>query len=187
VSRTPPRFVSAKIADLDSEQMRIPLEYWASAASNAKKGIGLLLSGPNGCGKTYALAAFTNALTKIDSEFANATKALTRYMSFDGKEWDETRNQSFDCTLETVDWLVLDDLGKEYRGGKLQEQMTFRLGALLRARSENLKITHISTNIYPAKGVREIYGDSIASLLLEMCKIVEITGLDRRANGRKKA
>lgn len=178
--RTPPRFAEARVSDLDTTQMMVPLDYWKNRADMARCGIGLLLSGPPGVGKSYCLAAFTNSLVRIDSEFVNASKSLSEYLAFDDPVWDARRNQPMDLTLESVDWLVLNDLGKEYRGGKLQDQMTFKLGSLLRARSEGLKITHITTNLYPASKIRDVYGDSVASLLSEMCKIVEVTGKDRR-------
>lgn len=181
--RTPKRFANARVEDLDKKAFAKVLEYWENRVAYFRKGVGLVLSGPNGVGKTHALAAITNGLQRIDSEFVPAVKAIEAYSQFDDV-WDEYREQPYAHTLETVSWLVLDDIGKEYRGGKLQEQATFRLGSLLRTRSDACLVTHISTNLFPAKRIREEYGDSVASLMNETMIAVEVAGKDRRGHAR---
>jgi hypothetical protein len=91
---------------------------------------------------------------------------------------------SFTDVYNHVPWLVLNDLGKEYRGGKLEEQVPYKLGRLLRTRSEAERVTHITTNLSLSGNgdgtIRGVYGESIASLLAEMTKAFEVTGPDRR-------
>ena len=82
-------------------------------------------------------------------------------------------------TFSTVGLLVINDLGKEYRGGKFDEQIPYKLGRILRARAENDLPTFISTNL-SGPDIRTIYGASITSVLSETCKTFEVTGKDRR-------
>jgi len=181
--RTPKRFAGAKMEDLDPKAFAKVIQYWESRVAHFRKGVGLVLSGPNGVGKTHALAAMTNGLKRIDSEFVSAVKAVEAYSQFEDA-WDESRDQPYAWTLERVPWLVLDDWGKENRAGKLQEQTIFRLGSLLRTRSDACLVTHISTNLFPAKRIREEYGDSVASLMNETMIAVEVAGKDRRGHAR---
>jgi DNA replication protein DnaC len=161
-------------------------------------GTGLMLSGPPGVGKTYAVIALTKAYDamnevegrKCDYEFVTAPELFDRYANVvetGDRGYDEWRNQSYTKTYEQVPWLVINDLGKEYKGGALHEQVAYKLGRLLRARSERRKVTHLTTNLLlGGRGstsdntLENSYGPSILSLLREMVKAYEIVGNDRR-------
>jgi DNA replication protein DnaC len=41
------------------------------------------------------------------------------------------------------------------------------------------KLTHFTSNIYPAE-IENLYGTRAASRLAEMCNIIELTGIDFR-------
>ena len=76
--------------------------------------------------------------------------------------------------------LILDDLGAE----KTTEWVLQTLYIILNNRYSNLKRTIITSNL-SLDELRDKIGDRIASRIAGMCKIVKLTGCDRRVtNGR---
>jgi DNA replication protein DnaC len=181
------RFSAAEMETLDQKQYKMVFNFRKKLAVNVNMGRGMVLSGPPGVGKTWAMAALTREQGG-DYVFITAPEFFDMYASYDrDKHWDAYRNQDVDRTFERVPWLVLNDLGKEYRGGKLGEQIPYKLGRLLRARAERLKSTFITTNMALVSGVdsggdtlESVYGGSIVSLLSETTKAFVIQGSDRR-------
>jgi len=195
--RVPLRFSDAQLCDLDRPQYRMVIEYAGDLIARAKRGEGveriskgLLLSGESGLGKSYALAALTRCFVGVfspsmhaDHVFVTSPEMFESLGMFEDSrgdhEFDPFRGQSWRETLVKVPWLVINDLGKEYRGGKMSEQAEFKLGRVLRARSERCRITHVTTNLSPGS-LGRIYGESTASLLAEMTDAYTIEGEDRR-------
>ena len=92
---------------------------------------------------------------------------------------DPFRDQPWIVTYTSVQWLVVNDLGKEYRGGKLGEQVAYQFGRIIRARSEKKLVTHITTNL-SGNEINSIYGESVVSLIAESMTSCRVTGPDRR-------
>lgn len=187
--RIPKRFSEALLNTVDPQQYQMIYSYAERLQQRILQGDGLMLCGPPGIGKTWALAGLTNHYTRVvpraDYIFITAPEFFDAYGVFrtdDESAWDNYRAQWISSTFESVPWLVLNDLGKEYRGGKLAEQMPHKLGKLLRARSERQRITHITTNLEPSV-FKETYGESIASLLSETTSAFVVQGPDRRKGG----
>jgi DNA replication protein DnaC len=187
----PARFRDANLDEIDRGQFEFVFEYRANLHANVRDGYGLLVSGPAGVGKTRALAALTVAYarraTKMTSwHFETVPELLEKYRPLSvAQPRDEFRSQSWTETYETVRWLVLNDLGKEYRAGKMHEQQVQKLGRLLRLRTERRLVTHITTNLplYPKVGVASfeaVYGESIWSLVHECMGGYDVWGEDRR-------
>lgn len=192
--RVPPRFLAATMDSLDPIQFGKVDQYAEKLLTNVKEGNGLILCGPSGVGKSWALAA----LTRYYAEFAASTgrrswdyEFVTAPVFFENMSVakedpsfvDARRNQPWSVTYQTVKWLVINDLGKEYRGGKLDSQIAFKLGRVLRHRSENQLPTHISTNLQPKgeeESVNAVYGPSITSLIRETMCVMKISGQDLR-------
>lgn len=196
LTRVPARFRAAALQHLDVEQFAPVLGYADGVEGHLRKGEGLFLAGPPGVGKTYALWALTRAYVagarkRPDYEFVTLPDFVEKYEIFGGGNggdnrgtengYDEYRGQRYSETYETIPWLVLNDLGKEYRAGKLGDQITYKLGRLLRVRSEHRRVTHVTTNLVPSDLVG-VYGESVVSLLREMCIVYEIQGKDRRGS-----
>lgn len=168
------------------------LDYAKSLQVNVSSGVGLLISGPPGVGKSYAMAALTRYYMerlrpgRLPSVVYHTIYEVNdRYAPVVGNSpFDDERGQSWTKTYETCKWLVLNDLGKEYRGGKYAEQMAYKVGRLLRARSERALVTHVTTNLPLASSTvstfSTTYGDSIWSLTAEMMQRYEVDGPDRR-------
>ena len=187
------RFREAVMKRLDAQQFAPVITYAKRFEANAKRGKGLFLSGRPGIGKSYAVAALIRAAQEhhtkrgryFDFEFVTAADLFDRVPLWvnghDGKEGevDKRRNQSWSKTYAMVPWLVVNDLGKEFKGGAMKDQVTYKLGRVLRERHERKLVVHVTTNL-TVKDTREEYGDSISSLLSEMCLVYEITGKDRR-------
>jgi DNA replication protein DnaC len=198
--RVPPRFKSATMDTLDKKQFGLMFEYLARIDSNVKRGLGLLLSGPAGVGKSWATVGLTRAAQLhfaqkgvwFDYEFVTAYDFFENIPSFDSAKQqfiDDRRSRPWLSTYVKVPWLILNDLGKENRSGQLHAQVVYKLGRVLRARSERMLVTHITTNLplKAAKGgetFQSVYGDSIMSLLAEMVKASHINGTDKRRGKR---
>ena len=159
-----------KLTRRDIDRMRIPRRYWSLSItkvsdkdnsgmslrgvvdnylSNVDKftseGLGLLMWGPNGCGKTSAavilmLEARRHGHTCLYVECASLKRAAIDRISFDGGETIVDRALS-------VEVLLLDDLGKG-----VQDRTGFGarlLDEIIRHRSANKLVTHVTTNMSP--------------------------------------
>lgn len=194
--RVPARFKPATMATLDKETFRPVFEYLAKLPSHMRNGVGICLSGPSGIGKTWTLAAMTREVKAryeaknawFDYEFITAPEMFERIPVFESSAnpHDERRSRTWFATFTKVPYLVINDLGKELRSGGLHEQVVYKLGRVLRARSEYKLVTHMTTNL-PLKAVvkngdsiQSVYGESITSLMAEMMKSYHVNGSDRR-------
>lgn len=183
--RVPERFQQAELSGL-TPRFKPVIEYAKLLRDYVDDGVGLLLVGSPGVGKSWAVAALTKFYTtqyiRGDYEYQTSHRLVENLEAVEGEgKWDIYRDQPWQYTLETVSWLVINDLGKEYSGGKLSEQNAYKIGRLLRVRSERLLVTHITTNM-SGKEIKEKYGETFSSLLSEMTKLVVVLGKDRRVS-----
>lgn len=187
----PPLFQSAALKDVDPQQFGFVLDYRKNLAAMVKGGVGLVVSGPPGTGKSYTMAALSLEYAKRARapgswHFETVPELLEKYRPMSvGAPTDEFRGQSWTTTYEKIRWLVLNDMGKEYRGGKMHEQHVAKLGRLIRQRTEQGLVTHVTTNLplYPKPGVQRfeaVYGASLWSLLHEKNMGFDVWGPDRR-------
>jgi len=174
---------------------RIPPLYWeaelpaagalanfaAQLEGNLKEGIGLLLTGPNGSGKTYASCAlarqalaFTARVLYIPAP--DMVQAFIKHSKFDEDFLmeDAFRNRVL---------LVIDDVGQEYRGSGsgFSEQNVVNL---IRYRITYKRATILTTNMN-IEQLTETYGKGFASLLQQGMVTILMSGADRRKEGRK--
>jgi DNA replication protein DnaC len=177
------------------QHARIPPLYWeaelppigalAGYASklleNIRNGIGALLVGPNGVGKTYASCALAKKALEVTARVMyipapDLVQAYIHKLMFDE---DLTMSAAF----RTRAFLVVDDLGQEYRGSGsgYSEQ---NLVNLIRYRITYKRATVLTTNMNPDQ-LKETYGAGFASLLQQGMVTVLMTGRDRRKEGRE--
>lgn len=181
----PPRFREATIDTLTPPFDGIVSDFvlrWK--AGERRKG--LLLCGPPGVGKTWAISALVRRILtmpiglRVDFEFVTAPDL---FQNLQGGTFAEVRDRYRDCTWEKtysdVPLLVINDLGKEYRGGRMGEQVAYFLGRVMRHRSERNLPTFVTTNL-SGVAITETYGDSISSLMSEMMVPHVVRGPDRR-------
>lgn len=96
-------------------------------------------------------------------------------MSWDSEELISDR-------VQCVSFLVLDDVGREYRtsSGFVES----RLGELLRDRMANRLVTSITTNLNPQE-FRESYGEATAQLVVESTYPLFMEGENMRERKRR--
>jgi DNA replication protein DnaC len=95
------------------------------------------------------------------------------------------RNEEAKERLSTIvtrtEFLIIDDLGKEYRGigQKLDPLVMLEMDRILRERINRGKVTIATTN-YDMKAVTKAYGDSVLSVLRGYVQFIEVSGEDFR-------
>jgi len=143
-------------------------------------GQGLIFSGSHGTGKTaFSIMIAKDAIAKgYTVKYIPVAKVIDLLMeSFDDKSF---RADLF-TVIERVEFLILDDLGKEYLGVKkqLNPMVQLNLDSMLRERMNRNLVTIASTN-FEKTIIKNQYGDSVLSILQGACKFVEVTGPDFR-------
>lgn len=135
---------NARMQDIDlNDKKRVKLIKWVSNFLNnldiTKKNKGLYLHGSFGSGKTYILSAMFNELKKLGytTEIVYFP-TLLRDLKSDFDELDSTLSY-----LETVDFLLLDDIGAEKVSEWSRDEI---LGTILQSRMNNAKTTFFTSN-----------------------------------------
>jgi DNA replication protein DnaC len=145
-----------------------------------EQGQGIIFSGQHGTGKTsLACMIGKEALQQgFTVKYISIAKILDMIIEgFDSKQAKER----LDTMIERIEFLILDDLGKEYKGirEQLTPMMNLKLDSLLRERLNRIRVT-IGTTNYDVKAIKDRYGDSVMSAIYGSCKIVEVGGYDYR-------
>lgn len=187
-ARIPVRYRDKTFADYNTEVGSInalkAIKKWAESIQDyMNDGMGLVISGPTGVGKTHlAQAALKHIVSKnnLSGIFITADRYLDMI-------YEETRNNGelsdgySDPNLlmymrRVLDVLVLDGLGSERT---MTEYARNALSALIINRYEEKKITVI-TSTYTMETIASRYGQPLASILHESAFIIEMDGEDYR-------
>jgi len=142
------------------------------------KGIGLLITGSYGAGKTHLAAAITHSLIKQNIHVVFGTlitllgKVKASYGDYAKENEDTIINKYLNCNL-----LIIDDLGKE----KPTEWIMEKLYYIINCRYENNKPIVITSNYSDTKlidrlTIKEDSGtaEAIVSRLFEICQGVDM-------------
>lgn len=178
-ANVPSRFWNVKLSEIPEhleyrDKVRKYLEKMDEMLEN---GIGLFLySDENSTGKTsIAVLALKQALrlrrTAYFEESGRLKAALIR-----AEEFEE--NIPIERRIRTVDLLVLDDVGKEYRTESGFAENTIE--SVLRDRSQSMRPTILTSNLKPNK-IEQVYSADLAALLRETMIPLRISGYDWRA------
>lgn len=155
-------------------------EYVANWSLMRNEGIGLLLWGGVGTGKTYMAACIANAL--IDQEkrvLMTDFVTISNISVFDSAEYVSS--------LSSYDLLIIDDYGAE-RNSQFALQNVFDV---INRRWESGKPLIVTTNL-ELDSIRNVDADDITRArindrILEMCKPIHIGGESKRtASGKQK-
>lgn len=146
--------------------------YFARMEELMGRGIGVyLFSIDNQTGKTSVAAALLKRAIRLKKtvyfeEAGRLKNALIRDEAFDD-------SLSLDRRIRSVDLLVIDDLGKEYRTSSGYAEST--LENILRDRIQALKPTIFTGNMTP-KDISKVYGPSMAALMKGTMIPIEVSG-----------
>lgn len=141
---------------------------------------GIFLNGSNGVGKTMlsciiAKEAYRHRYSTRRCTFVDYIDKYTRVWSAKNSEEKETLEDSLYTYYKSVEFLILDEVGKEI-DSKVSAPI---LEDLLRYREDNGYVTILCTNL-TSEVLLERYGNSCMSLLKGNCVPVTIDSEDLR-------
>lgn len=142
-------------------------------------GENILLTGPCGVGKSHLGAAVTKALIKKGHSclFINVPKLLSKIRATYNRDPEVTEEQWL-VLLETVDLLVLDDIGAEYRGNHDAESWAVKkLFEIIDSRQG--KSTIFTTN-YNSDELTKHLGSRNVSRMMNGTNVLRMPGPDYR-------
>lgn len=162
----PLRFRNAKIEDAP-ESIRTRVE----EIKTTRKG--LFIFGGVGTGKTHIAYAIARHIygQKTQVQVLNSAELMDNIRRGYDKPFDET----FEELMKYRGLIILDDVGSE----KLTEWVAERFYLLVN-RKYNQMVPIIMTSNFSIQQLAERIGERVASRIVEMCHIVELTGEDRR-------
>lgn len=180
-AHVPPRFRHASLKGFhtDANHYEVVTRYVKGLARVRRKGLGLLLYGANGRGKTYAAAVIVReaslaGYTCLFIQAADVKKVVVENAEFETTPYGE--RITYERRLEEVEFLVLEDVGKEYAAASGFSENYFE--SLLRRRVQACKPTIITTNL-SLEAFRERYDVSITELVRESMYPFEVQGRGR--------
>lgn len=172
------RYWPSRLSTLTSEQQKALGSYPSKFGSALLNGVGLFLWGVNSAGKTHIASALCiEAVEKfrVSSYMIRAAELKDAWIK------DHPAHEGSDETVlervQQVRFLVIDDLGKEYRTNSGFSEASF--GSLLRDRARNKLVTCITTNQDPKEFVFT-YGTSTGELLKECMLPIKVPSAQHR-------
>lgn len=160
----------------DDKLRTVCAKYCSHLPRMREKGLGLFLQGPHGTGKTLVAALIAKAA--IAASYQVAFTSLNGIVTMFAASWrSDIAKQSFEERIRESDFLVVDDLGKEWRNTSRLSEVIF--DQIIRYRVMRQRPTILTTN-ESTQVIRGSYGDAVASLLKAGCIRVETGVLDYR-------
>lgn len=157
-------------------------EYLDNIHDNFRNNKGLLLYGSNGVGKTFlacmvAKQAYTYRYTTKRAIFAEYISAYTRMWGAKTPEEKEYLEEEFYNSFKAVEFLVLEEIGKEIDS----KVATPILEDCLRYREDKRLPTIVCTNL-DLSTLKTRYGASVFSLMQGNMTPIRIEGKDKRSD-----
>lgn len=180
--RLPRRFWEASFNDIQDEEARaLILAYLQKMDTMLDHGDGLMFWGHWGVGKTCAAAVLAKEARRRGASalFITAESLRTAVLE---KEMFEDDQLTVDRARQ-VDFLVLDDLGKEHSGESGFAERLFE--NLLRERSAHRRSTVVTTNMNQ-DDLTKRYKLSMMEVVKESLIPIHVEGENRRGEGAKR-
>lgn len=178
--RVPGRFWDASLGEIcaegDPSPQEIARRYMAKLDEMVRRGIGLLLWGPNGRGKTCMAVVIGKEARRRGYTVLFGRASELKSMVIERAVFDA--DQSMWARMLSVDLLIVDDLGKGTQdstgfGARLIDD-------LLRQRASERKVTILTTNMSPRDQMPQELKQSTMHTLKECVVPVHVAGPDRR-------
>jgi DNA replication protein DnaC len=155
--------------------------YFAEFEAYLDMGVGVLLWGANGRGKTGMAAVIAKMARRMARLVLFVECSDLKRMAIDRVVFDE--DQTMWERARQVDVLILDDLGKGTTdrtgyGARLVDE-------LIRSRSANLKVTIITTNLNPV-ALKGALKESTSHTLVDCVIPFHVEGPDRRQTDKER-
>lgn len=152
-------------------------DYVRNITNAKKKGISLLLAGSNGTGKTLLATSILKAV--ISKGMSAQMTSLGGIIQCYTDGWgDPRKRQIFDDRIKNSDFLLIDDVGKEYQA-KNSDLTEIMFDNLIRYRVFRRKPFILTTNTAP-DDLRNRYGNSLMSLIEGKTIKLKVMGTDYR-------
>lgn len=174
--------------DNDPDAKNMVVNYLKDVKSMYKDGVGLYLWGANGTGKSHLMHCSFKAL--VSARYTVRILTLDEIVDkFTSSWYDEDERTSFHRMLRTVDFLGIDEFGKNVDSSGspayLPDLVKRVVESVIRYRVQANKPIWITSNTEP-KNVMEVFSEDIASLLREACVTVNVCGEDYRKTIQKR-
>lgn len=158
----------------DQRDETIARKYAVNFNAMREQGIGLLLCGQVGTGKSYLAAAIANELISqgtpcLMTNFSRIISRVSEKFGGDQKYLDD---------LNRFDLLIIDDLGVERDSDFTWEKVMNVIDARYRAGLPLIITTNLGSKDFADRG--DIRRQRVFSRLREMCICLEVKGTDRR-------
>ena len=153
-------------------------DYLKNARAFVRSGIGLMMHGEKGTGKTMLTTLTLKHLLGMgyDGYFTTFSEMIDTYTG----GWNDAEEKAwFHKRIKNTQILAMDDVGREYQGRKQTGLPESTFEEVLRHRTSAASPTIITTNLSLSR-VQEGYGGNIMSLLRERSTTYEFTGEDFR-------
>lgn len=173
------------IAAENANAFEVIKEYASNVVENLNQGLGLIIKGPVGTGKTTAAIAIMKEAIKHKKSpyFISMISLLDKLMSFRGQE----ERYEFEQRIKNCPLLVLDDLGGEYIGkNKDDSWMLKRIMSIIAERHQRSKSIIITTNL-PIKELAERYDQRAIDRIRSTNQIITLLGESLRKEEWRKS
>ncbi len=168
--------------DPDQAALRFVSDYVSNAQAYFAAGVGVILSGTYGTGKTLISTLLLRALLAQghDGYFTTFSEMIDTYTG----GWNDREEKVwFHKRVKNAGVLVLDDVGREWQGRKSSGLPEATFDEVLRHRVAASTPTIITTNL-DEEGMTLGYGKAVKSLLGERSRTLRIEGEDFRPQSR---
>jgi len=159
------------------------VEYIDNIDSAYENGLGLVLHGSYGTGKTMLSSLILTAALKKEHtiRFITMAEVCDKMRS----KIDNVEDNSFyEDKVKNVDFLCLDNLGSEYHPTKFGTYILSTFDILARYRRRNFLPTILTTNLSKSDFI-DLYGSAISSLFSACSQFVQVEGKNYRDEQNK--
>lgn len=176
-------YLRATLAEISDDFPHKPylVTYLENLKANMDEGVGLLLHGAHSRGKSAAAVIVLKAALKAGYSGLFVEVDHLQRLVIEKKPF--STETSWSDRMESVDFLILDDLGNEH-GGDFSKAV---IEGLIRSRNNRGLTTFITLNC-PLEDIARRYGQSLKCVLLEHVFPVQVAGKDwREAKAKERA